>query len=164
MVPCPQEIEHLAARVIAHLQAHHLTCGTAESCTGGGVAFALTAISGASAVVKGGIVSYANEVKEQVLQVPHEILQQEGAVSLACAQAMAQGARACLQVDVAVSTTGIAGPTGGTPQKPVGTVCFARASAQGTECSMQHFSGPREEIRAHAIYFALKLFLDALSQ
>ncbi len=109
------------------LRTKGMTFGTAESCTAGMISSAVGDIPGASDVLLGGIVSYANEVKENVLGVPHEILETVGAVSEECAGAMAKGAKKVLGCDVAVSVTGIAGPGGGTEEKPVGLVCFGLA-------------------------------------
>ncbi len=109
----------------------HLTVATAESCTGGLVAAAISAISGSSAVLDRGYVTYSNEAKEQMLGVTPTTLEAYGAVSRECAEEMARGALAHAQVDLAVSITGVAGPTGGTPEKPVGLVHFAAASRGG---------------------------------
>jgi nicotinamide-nucleotide amidase len=109
----------------------HLTVATAESCTGGLVAAAISAISGSSAVLDRGYVTYSNQAKEQMLAVSPTTLEAYGAVSRECAEEMAKGALSHAQVDLAVSTTGVAGPTGGTPEKPVGLVHFAAAARGG---------------------------------
>ncbi len=109
-----------------------LTIGTAESCTGGFVAHRLTSIAGSSAYVRGGIVAYDNDVKQAVLGVRAETLAAHGAVSEETVREMAEGARRVLGVDVALATSGVAGPGGGTPEKPVGTICIAVADAAGT--------------------------------
>ena len=144
--------------VIARLQGR--TLATAESCTGGGIGAALTQVSGASAVYKGGIISYCNEIKQKLLSVPGELLDQYGAVSAPVAQAMAQGARAALNADIAVSVTGLAGPAGDEFGNPVGTVFIGYAD----ECSCLsrefHFTGNREEVRAKAVDAALKLIVE----
>lgn len=114
-----------AGRVLALLEARGLTLGVAESCTGGLVGHALTNIPGSSAHFFGGIIAYANAVKRDLVYVPEELLIAHGAVSRSVAIAMAQGVRRALGVDVGLSVTGIAGPTGGTPEKPVGTVHIA---------------------------------------
>lgn len=136
------------------------TLATAESCTGGGIGEALTAVPGASDVFKGGIVSYCNEIKEKLLNVPAEMLKEYGAVSAPVAQAMALGARKALETDIAVSVTGLAGPSGDDYGNPVGTVYIGYAD--GERCESRHFlfSGDREDIRRQAIEAALKWILE----
>jgi nicotinamide-nucleotide amidase len=134
-----------------------LTLGTAESCTGGLVAARLTAIPGSSDVFRGGIVAYANDVKSAQLGVPDEILAVHGAVSAETAEAMARGARERLGVDVAVSVTGVAGPDGGTADKPVGLVFFHASGPQGDEALRFELPGDREWIRARSAVVALHL-------
>lgn len=136
-----------------------LTAATAESCTGGGVAHAITSVPGSSAVFKGGVVSYANEVKERVLGVCPETLALVGAVSSETAAQMVEGVRELMKVDLAVSLTGIAGPDGGSALKPVGTVWFGYATRESIKTEMKVFSGPREEVRAQAIDHALGLLI-----
>lgn len=135
------------------------TLATAESCTGGGVAAALTAVSGSSSVVKGGIVSYCNEIKHALLGVDEALLDSCGAVSEPVAAAMAQGARKALNVDVAVSVTGLAGPGGDDFGNPVGTVFIGYADSRGTHVRHFLFSGDREAVRTQAVTEALKLIL-----
>lgn len=148
---------NLAFDVIQALQGKSLS--TAESCTGGGIGAALTAVAGASAVYKGGIVSYCNEIKETLLDVPAQLLVQYGAVSAPVAEAMVLGAKRALNTDVAVSVTGLAGPSGDDFGNPVGTVFIGYAD--GKRCISQAFSfqGNREEIRKQAVDAALKLIL-----
>lgn len=122
-----------AYTAVAALSRMHLTVATAESCTGGLIAKLITDVSGASAVFEGGIASYSNEMKVSVLGVKRETLEEFGAVSLETAAEMADGARRVCSVDIAVSSTGIAGPAGGTPEKPVGTVCIAVSSEKHSE-------------------------------
>jgi PncC family amidohydrolase len=136
-----------------------LTCATAESCTGGGVGSAITAVPGSSAVFWGGVISYDNSVKSNVLGVPESVLATVGAVSQECAAAMAQGARRLLKTDLAVSVTGIAGPDGGTAEKPVGLVWFGLASASGVRTEKMVFPGDRVAVRAAAVEHALGLLL-----
>lgn len=136
------------------------TLVTAESCTGGGIGAALTAVPGSSAVYKGGIISYTNWVKENLLNVDPQKLEKHGAVSAEIAKAMAQGARNTLQADIAVSVTGLAGPGGDEFGNPVGTVYIGYADKFRTECVSFCFSGDREEIRNQAIQAALKIVLD----
>lgn len=144
-----------------------LTFGAAESCTGGLVCQRITALPGASAVLRGGIVSYANEVKAGVLGVTEEVLNTSGAVSEACAAQMAVGAVKRLGCDIAVSVTGIAGPDGGTPEKPVGTVCFAVACSEDlggrVETCTEHYRSAlsREQIRRLSSTKAIQLAVAA---
>ena len=112
----------VAEKLVELLKAQGLTCATAESCTGGGVGSAITAVPGSSAVFAGGVISYSNEVKAEVLGVPRDDLARVGAVSSEVAAQMAEGARRLLKTDMAVSLTGIAGPDGGSAEKPVGLV------------------------------------------
>ena len=145
----------LAALVLDLAREAGWSLATAESCTGGLVAAALTAIPGASDVFLGGAVSYANEAKEGLLGVPADVLAAHGAVSEQAARAMAEGARSALRADVAVAVTGIAGPGGGTPEKPVGLVHIAVASPEETVASEVRFPGDREEIRLRAATLSL---------
>ncbi|WP_298281141.1 CinA family protein [Acidocella sp.] len=149
-----------AANLIAALTARGLTLATAESCTGGLVAAALTEIPGASATFTHGFVTYANAAKTSMLGVPASLLATHGAVSPETAAAMAQGARAQSGASLALSTTGIAGPTGGSPKKPVGTVWFGLASSRGVATYSRVFPGDRAEIRRQATDFALALLLE----
>lgn len=155
------------ARLVATAKAKGLTLATAESCTGGMVAARITSVAGSSAVFLGGVVSYANAVKRDLLGVPPAVLEGSGApgaVSDACAGAMAAGVRERLEADVAVSVTGIAGPDGGTPQKPVGLVYFGVAAAAGVRTEKGLFPGDREAVRRQAADRALALLLDAVSE
>ena len=136
------------------------TLVTAESCTGGGIGAALTAVSGASAVYKGGIISYTNWVKHNLLHVDEDLLNEVGAVSAPVAEAMARGARDALQADAAVSVTGLAGPGGDEFGNPVGTVFIGYCDAQVNVSKKYLFSGSREEIRTAAIREALRLVLE----
>lgn len=122
-----------------------LTLATAESCTGGNIARLLTAQAGASAYFKGGVVAYSNEVKECALGVKHSTLEQHGAVSEETVREMAEGVRQRLGADYAIATTGVAGPDGGTPEKPVGTVWIAVASAAHTEAKLLQFGANRRQ-------------------
>ena len=148
----------LCSDVLNALQGKTLV--TAESLTGGGIGSALTAVPGSSAVYKGGIVSYTNWVKEQILGVSHETLEQSGAVSLQTAQEMAEGARKLLQADVAVSVTGLAGPGGDDYGNPVGTVCIGFSNEHESFAVKHHFNGGRDEVRSQTIRAALELVLD----
>ena len=148
----------LAAQVIATLQGKTLV--TAESLTGGGIGHTLTGVSGSSAVYKGGIISYTNEVKNKVLGVPAEILEQYGAVSEPVAKAMAEGARKLLEADIAVSVTGLAGPTGDEYGNPVGTVFIGYANADKTLVKHCLLTGDREVVRDHTIETAIQIVLE----
>lgn len=150
-----------AEKLVKILVEKRLTCATAESCTGGGVGYAITSVSGASAVFWGGVISYDNSVKRNLLGVPDEILETKGAVSSECAAAMAEGVRRHMGTDVAVSITGIAGPGGGSVEKPVGLVWFGVASKSGTRTDKMIFSGDRDAVRSSAIEHALQLLLAA---
>ena len=143
-------------------RAHGKTCATAESCTGGLVGGAITSVSGSSEVFLGGVISYANEVKRDVLGVPQEVLDTVGAVSKECAAAMAEGARRVTGADVAVSLTGIAGPGGGSAEKPVGLVWFGLAAADGTRTEKAVFRGDRDGIRRNAVTHALGMLTMAV--
>jgi nicotinamide-nucleotide amidase len=148
--------------VLDAARARGLTIATAESCTGGLVAGRLTEIAGSSDVVVGGIVAYANEVKQGLLGVPDSILASAGAVSAACAEAMAQGARAATGAGLALSTTGVAGPGGGTPEKPVGLVYVHCDSAAGSAARRLDLPGDRGAIRDATTTAALHLALGVL--
>lgn len=143
------------------LKAGGLTCATAESCTGGLVAAAITSVPGSSAVFPGSVVSYACDVKHRVLGVPQTILHTVGPVSGDCARAMAEGVRKLMKADLAVSITGIAGPDGGSAEKPVGLVWFAVATASGTKADHAIFRGDRAGIRENAAIHALGLLTVA---
>jgi nicotinamide-nucleotide amidase len=140
-----------------------LTVATAESCTGGLVAARLTSVPGSSDVFVGGIVAYSNEVKTSELGVPVEVLEAHGAVSAETAAAMARGARAALGADVAVSVTGIAGPGGGTPEKPVGLVYLCASGPDGERAVDFIVTADRETVRRRATVSALHLLLALLT-
>lgn len=122
-----------------------VTLATAESCTGGTLASRLTALAGASAYFRGGVVAYSNEVKECALGVKHATLEAYGAVSEETVREMAEGVRQRLRADYGIATTGVAGPGGGSPAKPVGTVWMAIASAEGTEAKLLHYGDRRQQ-------------------
>ena len=152
-----------AERLVAALKAKGLRCATAESCTGGGVAAAITGVSGASEVFAGGAVVYENAAKEKVLGVSGETLRRHGAVSSETAAEMATGARRLYGVDLAVSLTGIAGPGGGSAEKPVGLVWFGLASAAGVATEKAVFPGSRAEVRAQAVRHALAMLESSVA-
>jgi nicotinamide-nucleotide amidase len=158
----PAEIAALAARVIAENRAAGRTVALAESCTGGLVCAALTDVAGSSAVLDRGFVTYSNEAKQEMLGVRLEIIETFGAVSIACAWAMAQGALKHSKAEVAVAISGIAGPDGGSEQKPVGTVVFARAirGQDDADAEERRLDGSsRAAVRLQATLIALELLL-----
>lgn len=158
----PDDVAALASETIAALTAAKLTVATAESCTGGLLAGALTSISGSSDVVYGGFVTYANEAKIAMVGVPFGLLKQHGAVSKEVAMAMADGAMAAAGTHIAVAVTGVAGPTGGSPEKPVGLVHFSVATEDGTTHVKKNFAGlDRDGIRHASVVQALKMLLKA---
>ena len=148
----------LCCEVLAALEGKTLV--TAESCTGGGIGGALTAVPGSSRVYKGGIISYTNWVKEHLLNVDESLLNAVGAVSAPVAEAMARGTRAALQADAAVSVTGLAGPGGDEFGNPVGTVFIGYCDEKTCLSRKFLFDGTREEIRTAAIREALLLVLE----
>ena len=149
--------------VLDACRARGLTLGTAESCTGGLVSKRVTDVAGSSDVFRGGVVAYANAMKEGLLGVPAELLDRHGAVSAEVAEAMARGARAHLGVDVAISVTGVAGPGGGTPEKPVGLVYLHAAGPMGEIPFRIELPGDRDVIRARAAVAALHLLRRLLA-
>ncbi len=148
----------LCCKVLEALKGKTLV--TAESCTGGGIGSALTAVPGSSEVYKGGIISYCNWVKEHILSVDRAVLDTLGAVSAPVAEAMAKGARRVLDADIAVSVTGLAGPGGDDFGHPVGTVFIGYSDRRTTLSREFHFSGSREQVREKARREALKLVLE----
>lgn len=149
---------NLCCKVLEALEGKTLV--TAESCTGGGIGAALTAIPGSSAVYKGGVISYTNWVKENILGVDPEVLERYGAVSQPVAGAMASGVRKLLQADVAVSVTGLAGPGGDDFGNEVGTVYIGFDSDPKSEVREFHFEGDRDSVRRQAVEAALNMILD----
>jgi nicotinamide-nucleotide amidase len=147
----------LAAVVLDACRAQGLRIAVAESCTGGMLGARLTAVPGSSDVVLGGVIAYANEVKERLLGVPAESIARAGAVSEEVARAMASGAREKLGADIGIGITGIAGPGGGTPEKPVGTVWTAVDVAGVVQARRSVYVGDREEIRQRAAQGALNM-------
>lgn len=150
----------LASEVIVALRGKTLV--TAESCTGGMIGAALTAVPGASEVYKGGIISYTNAVKQEVLGVSEEILQRYGAVSAWTAGAMTSGVRKLLKADCAVSVTGLAGPGGDEFGHEVGTVFIGFESSCQSVVKQYHFTGDREEVRQQTLQASLRLILDSV--
>lgn len=157
-------IPALAAELVALLKARHQHVTTAESCTGGLIASAITSISGSSEIFEQGFVTYSNAAKTALVGVPADLLEAHGAVSVPVAAAMAQGALTAADADIALSVTGIAGPTGGSPGKPVGMVCFGLAQkGQPPQTHVMQF-GPigRDAVRASSVAHALTWALQAL--
>jgi nicotinamide-nucleotide amidase len=154
------EHTRLAIRTLDHLRIGKRRCVTAESCTGGLVAALLTSIPGSSDVVERGFVTYSNEAKTELLGVPAEIIAAHGAVSAQTAEAMARGALAHSRADVSVSITGVAGPGGGSAEKPVGLVFLAVAAAKSCDVAEMRFGAlSRDEIRALSVVKALEMML-----
>ena len=155
------DIAALAAELGRSLAAKGEFAATAESCTGGLVAGAITAIAGSSGWFDRGFVTYTNAAKTEMLGVDAAALERNGAVSEATAIAMAEGALRASRADIAVAVTGIAGPAGGTATKPVGTVCFAWARRGGrTTASTHHFSGDRDTIRKASVIVAIQGLIE----
>ena len=158
------KIDKLAQQVIDLAIQKSKTVGTAESCTGGWIGQALTSVAGSSSVFMGGLTTYSNEVKINVLGIPSDIINFYGAVSEPTANAMAMQARDLLGVDIAVSVTGIAGPGGGSDEKPVGLVYFGLAKGVRPETHVKKFGDiGREQVRLQSVIFALELIKDALT-
>lgn len=158
------EIHALAARLVAELTARRLSLATAESCTGGWIARAVTAVSGSSACFGYGLVSYSDDAKRRLLHVPRTLLAEHGAVSEAVVRAMAAGAMRLSGADLAVAVSGIAGPGGGSETKPVGTVWLAwsRRGEQGprTETARERLDGDREAVRRQTVVKALSGLIE----
>lgn len=160
----PADILRQAEQLLAAARAQQLKIATAESCTGGLVAGALTEIAGSSDVVERGFVTYANAAKTDMIGVPADMIGAHGAVSEEVARAMAEGVLAHAPVDLAVAITGIAGPGGGTPSKPVGLVHFACAQRGGATAHERHvFPGDRSAVRLAAVRVALALLMRRIS-
>ncbi|MEK7435819.1 MAG: nicotinamide-nucleotide amidase [Pseudomonadota bacterium] len=158
-----EQLVSLATLVGAKLKARGALLATAESCTGGWVAQAATAIAGSSDWFERGFVSYSNAAKQEMLGVSAATLATHGAVSEQTAREMAIGALAHSRAQVALAITGIAGPTGGSPEKPVGTVCFAWLEKDGAPVALtRHIDGDRESVRRQSVIVALQGVLDLL--
>jgi len=155
----------LCTKLVELLKSKELTLSCAESCTGGLIAKSITDISGCSEVFYGGVVSYDNSVKMNILGVKEQTLESVGAVSHETAREMALGVKRALKTDVGISTTGIAGPSGGTAEKPVGTVYIAIATADGVESFRLDIGSSlsRDEIRHRAAYRILELLMKKLA-
>ncbi|MCR0980485.1 CinA family protein [Roseomonas populi] len=154
----------LAATLLSALRERGMVAATAESCTGGLVAAALTAVPGSSDAVQGGLVTYSNAMKMRLLGVPEGVITRHGAVSAECARAMAEGALRAAEAGLAIATTGIAGPGGGSAEKPVGLVFIAVASGGGDVAVRRClFPGDRDAVRAATVEVALQMALSVTS-
>jgi PncC family amidohydrolase len=151
-------------KILACCAENNWTLSVAESCTGGLLGGCLTAIPGSSAFFLGGVIAYSNSVKSSLVGVSPEIICTKGAVSSETALAMARGVTRVTGADCGISVTGIAGPEGGTPDKPVGTVWFAVVWPRGEMCRSYQFTGGRGEVREQAVQTAMDLFLEATGQ
>ena len=154
----------IVLKLIESLRKNNCTIGVAESCTGGMFTSRMADIPGVSDVLMGGVVAYDNRIKEQVLGVTEEILVQHGAVSEECASAMAEGVRKVTGADIGISITGIAGPDGGTEEKPVGMVCFAVSDANGTTAATARFNrkADRSKVRRLSVARAMMMVIRRL--
>ena len=153
----------LAERLCRGLEAQGYLLATAESCTGGLLSHWITNTPGSSASFVGGIIAYANAIKENALGVPSALIEEHGAVSAAVASAMARGVRASMRAQVGVAITGIAGPTGDVPGKPVGTVFVAISTPQGESCRRYQWQGDRVANKEASARAALLFLLEALN-
>lgn len=154
-----RDISALSHELVKLCAERGIRLATAESCTGGMISAAITAVSGSSAVIEFGLCSYSNRIKREVLGVSEETLSEHTEYSTECAGEMAAGARRVSGADIAASTTGIAGPTGGTESAPVGTVFIGVSTACGTESVRCSFCGGRDEVRAAAVKCALEMLM-----
>ena len=155
---------HIEEEIGALLKEKHLTMATAESCTGGGIAALVTSVSGSSSYFNGGIVAYQNEVKEQILKVNAETIEKYNVVSAQTVEEMAKGAMKALHADCAVATSGIAGPTGGDEERPVGTIWIAAAYADKVVTMKQEGDQGRAKNIERAIKNALSLLAKLLKE
>lgn len=155
----PPALSRLAEELVAVCQEKKLTIATAESCTGGLIGALLTTLSGVSAVYRGGVIAYANEVKAALLGVPRDTLETVGAVSSETAEAMVKGVLAATDASLAVAVTGIAGPDGGSADKPVGLVYVSASDGHTTCVTRNLFSGSREAVRLKSVEKGLTLLL-----
>lgn len=157
------EMNHLVAQLAATLLGKGWRLATAESCTGGWVAKCCTDLAGSSAWFERGFITYSDAAKMNMLSVQQTALQQHGAVSEAVVRQMAQGARRSAGLEVALAVTGIAGPDGGSAEKPVGTVWFAwDIEGQGTSSECMHFEGDRQSVRRQSVRYVLRSLLQRL--
>jgi nicotinamide-nucleotide amidase len=157
-----QDLKQLSSQVGKHLTDNNLTIATAESCTGGLLSHVLTNVSGSSGYFIGGVVAYSNQIKNAILGVRPETLEAFGAVSEATAKEMASGVRQNFKADLGLSTTGIAGPTGGTPKKPVGLVWIGISTKDRTMAYECHFDADREGIKTLTVNELLKRLIEEI--
>lgn len=157
-----EEIANISEKIVVLCKKYGKKVATAESCTGGMISGALTSVSGSSAVIELGVCSYSNRVKHEVLGVSAETLEEFSEYSIKCAEEMAEGAVKLSGADYGVSTTGVAGPTGGTEEHPVGEVFIGVADNGSVSAERFVFSGDREEVRAKACYKALELLFKEI--
>ena len=159
----PESTLTQAESLLAACRERRIILATAESCTGGLIAAALTAVAGSSDVVDRGFVTYSNDAKHRMVGVPVELIQTHGAVSEPVAHAMAEGARSNSDATIAIAVTGVAGPGGGSAEKPVGLVCFGLARAGRPTVTERHIlPGDRADIRAATVAHAFQMIRDAL--
>lgn len=156
------DLQEIAPDLLDALRQAGLKIATSESCTGGNIAHHLTLVAGCSDVYMGGAVTYSNEAKADILGVDQAVIEAEGAVSEPVVRAMAEGACRRFHTQCAVATSGIAGPSGGTDDKPVGTVWTAVVTPRGTFSELYHLAGPRSEIIDKATLLVLRLLLNHL--
>ncbi|GLQ23636.1 hypothetical protein GCM10007853_15100 [Algimonas ampicilliniresistens] len=163
MDPVLADIFRLSKDLLEKAQTRGVTIGVVESCTGGLLGAAITAMPGSSTVFMGGFMTYSNDLKERLVGVSHDTLRKHGAVSEDTAREMAAGARERLGVDLAISITGVAGPGGGSAEKPIGTVCFGLATSDGVSSETQLFADmTRNRVRDYAVMHAMKCLSEAV--
>lgn len=155
-----REIEYTLGEILAK---RRKILAVAESCTGGLISNLLTNVPGSSIYFAGGIIAYSNRIKIDLLKVPERIIQEDGAVSKSCAVSMAQNIRILMHADYGIGVTGIAGPSGGSAQKPVGSVYVAAADTGKTVCKLFRFEGDRVEVKMKAAAAALKMLKEFVS-
>jgi nicotinamide-nucleotide amidase len=163
VIKMEQDLITLSTKIGGFLTDQGLSISAAESCTGGLLSHVLTAVSGSSNYFIGGIVAYSNPIKEKFLGVKSETLVNFGAVSTQTAQEMADGIRRKFKTSIGLSTTGIAGPTGGTPEKPVGLVWIGISTSQRTKTYECHFQGGREQVQYSTVQKILSRLLEDLT-
>jgi nicotinamide-nucleotide amidase len=164
VTPTDRDLEALALTLGRALEKRGWRLSAAESCTGGWIAKAVTDVAGSSQWFDGGIVAYSNSAKIALLGVPSDVLAAHGAVSEATVRAMAEGARSRFAADLAVAVSGVAGPGGGTADKPVGTVHFAWAAPGGVTAARRIFAGNRESVRRQTVALALERLLELVAE
>jgi nicotinamide-nucleotide amidase len=163
VTPADRDLTALALKLGRALQERGWRVATAESCTGGWIAKALTDVAGSSQWFDGGVVAYSNSAKIALLDVPSDVLAAHGAVSEETVRAMAEGARSRFAAQLSVAVSGIAGPDGGTADKPVGTVHFAWAERGGVTAARRIFAGDRETVRRHTVALALERLVEIVA-